>query len=114
MIPEQEKMDGWLRQAMSGEPVPALSPDFEGRLTKRLRPRRLSAKGRLLLAGYAVVAVALSVWVMRSHSIDWPWIAAACVAPVAVAAVVYTESSPSGFVSREPRLARHARAPSSR
>ena len=89
MTPEQEKMDSWLRQSMSGGSLPALSPGFEERLTKRLRPRRLSAKGRLLLAGYAVLAVALSVWVMRSHSIDWVWIAAACVAPVAVAAVVY-------------------------
>ena len=87
---EQKNMDGWLRQAMSEKPLPALSAGFEERVTKRLRPpRRLTAMGRLVLGGYPVLALGLTIWLMRSHSIDWPLIAAACLVPVVLTAVTY-------------------------
>jgi len=49
----------------------------------------MTATGRLLLAGYAVLAMSLAIWVMRSLAIDWPLVAVACVAPVVTMAVVY-------------------------
>ena len=47
-MPEQDHMDRLLSRALSS-PVPALSTDFEQQLTQRLRPRRLSAQGRVAL-----------------------------------------------------------------
>ncbi len=89
-MPEQETTDRWLREALSQAPLPSLSPGFDDRLAKRLQPpRRLTAKGRLVLTGYAVLATSLAIWVMRSLAIDWPLVAVACVAPVVTMAVLY-------------------------
>ena len=84
---DDERMDQQLRQAMAIEP-PELPSDFDARLTKRLRPRGLGRAGRLLLAAYALVALGVTVWVMRSVSLDWTLVAAAVV-PVAIVAAVY-------------------------
>ncbi len=39
MTSEQEKMDGWLRQSMSGGSLPALSPEFERAADEAAPPR---------------------------------------------------------------------------
>jgi hypothetical protein len=79
---EQEKMDHLLRQMMAGEPQPALSSSFDRRLERRLRPARLNSTGRLLMAVYAVLALTVSIWVMRSQGIGWSTTAIAIVASV--------------------------------
>ena len=80
---DEDPFDRVLRESIGGSPVPALSPEFDRRLARRLRPRRVSTGGRVVLALYAVAALALSVVVMRAEAVAWPAIAAA----VAVAAL---------------------------
>jgi hypothetical protein len=81
-------MDQFLREAMSAAPRPALSPGFDERLLKRARPRRLRPWGRLVLGGYALAALAVSIWAMRSQSIEWTLIVAAVVVPVLIIATL--------------------------
>jgi hypothetical protein len=85
---DQEKIDQLLREAMSAPP-PALSPGFDERLLKRARPRRLRPEGRLVLASYALAALAVSVWAMRSQSIEWTLIVTAVVVPILIIATLY-------------------------
>jgi hypothetical protein len=84
---DDERMDLLLRRAMSAGP-PEPPSDFDARLARRLRARGLGRTGRLLLAAYALVALGVTVWVMRGASLDWTLVAAA-VAPVAIAAAMY-------------------------
>ncbi len=88
-----EDVDRWLREAMTtgsagARPEPQLSANFDVRLAKRLRPRRLSATGRFVMAVYVVVAVAVTVGAMQSTSIDWR-LAILTLTPTLVAAAVY-------------------------
>lgn len=85
---EQDKIDGLLRRSMGAVPAPQLSAKFEQRLAKRLRPRRLSLGGRWAMGVYALLAVLISVWVMRSAAIHWFPMALAIVAPLLLAVVV--------------------------
>ncbi len=80
---DDDAMDRLLRHALTGE-VPRLSPGFDDRVMRRVRPRRLTAAGRAVMATYAVVAVAAAAWVMRDVPVAW--IAAAVVAGVLAAA----------------------------
>jgi hypothetical protein len=82
-------MDQFLREAMSAAPRPALSPGFDERLLKRARPRRLRPGGRLMLAGYALAALSVSIWAMRSQSIEWTLIVAAVAVPILIVATLY-------------------------
>jgi hypothetical protein len=81
-------MDRLLREAMS-VPPPVLSQGFDDRLLKRARPRRLRPASRLVMAGYAAGAFAVSIWAMRSESISWLLIAAAVVVPLLIIAALY-------------------------
>jgi hypothetical protein len=82
---EQQKMDAWLREAMSGG-APVLSAAFDTQLAKRLRPRRLTARGRVLMAAYTVAALLFSVWALRNAALEWPFVVAALVPCVVIAA----------------------------
>jgi hypothetical protein len=88
----QEDVDRWLRQAMTmasaGTSEPQLSTDFDARLKRRLRPRRLNASGRFVMAAYIVVAIAVTMSAMQRTSIDWR-VALLALAPALVAAGVY-------------------------
>ncbi len=84
---EQEKVDQWLRDAMSGA-APQVSAAFDARLERRLRPRRLTATGRIVMAAYVLAALLVSLWVMRNAALDWTLVAAVLL-PSAVAASVY-------------------------
>jgi hypothetical protein len=84
---EQEKMDLWLRDAMSGG-APRLSAVFDARLEKRLRPRRLTPTGRIVMAAYVLAALLVSAWALRNASLDWTVVAAVLMAS-AVAATFY-------------------------
>jgi hypothetical protein len=81
-------MERLLREAMSAPP-PALSAGFDERILRRARPRRLGPGGRLVLAGYALAALAVSIWAMRSQSIGWIVIVAAVVVPLLIIATIY-------------------------
>jgi len=78
-------------------PVPALRPDFEQRLTRRVRARRLSRGSRVGLACYALVALAASVSTMRHVGIAWGLVAASMTAPLVVAAAMWRSHLVSRF-----------------
>jgi hypothetical protein len=83
---EQDKMDQWLREAMSGS-APHLSDAFDARLEKQLRPRRLTATGRLVMAAYVLAALFVSAWALRNAALDWTVVAAVLVSSAVVAGV---------------------------
>ena len=80
-------MDTLLRGAFEKTAVPTLSPSFERRIARHVARRELTSNGRNVLVGYAAVALAVSIWTMRSVSLDWSLIAAAILAPTAIAFV---------------------------
>lgn len=45
--------------------------------------------GRLALAGYALAALAVSIWAMRSQSMEWTLIVTAVVVPLLIVATLY-------------------------
>ena len=61
---DDEMMDRLLRDAMAAD-VPQLSPAFDARVLRRVRPRRLTTMGRLVIAVYIVAAAATTLWLMR-------------------------------------------------
>src|SRR5580704_16909937 len=67
---QQESMDNLLRSAMASEPVPRLSSSFDRRLTQRLSPARLKPAARLVLIVYAMIAILISVWALRSAPVS--------------------------------------------
>jgi hypothetical protein len=80
---DDDAMDGLLRDALAAE-VPQLSPAFEARLMRRVRPRRLTPTGRVAIAAYGLAAAATAAWAMRDLRLEW--VVAAVVISVAVAA----------------------------
>lgn len=85
---ERDPMDARLRNAFSGEPVPALRPGFEARLARRLEEERLGAESALpardrwLLRGYWILAALASAAVLARVDLSpLPW-------PVGVAVAV--------------------------
>lgn len=42
-----------------------------------------------MLAGYALAGLAVSIWAMRSQSIEWTLIVAAVVVPILIIATLY-------------------------
>ncbi len=54
---DDELMDQLLRDALTAE-VPQLSPGFDARVLRRVRPRRLTPAGRVVIALYIVIAAA--------------------------------------------------------
>ena len=68
---EEERIERLLRRTAAAWGQPAPQPDFERRVMWRLRPRRLSRARRLVMALYALLALAVSVWAMRSEAFDW-------------------------------------------
>jgi hypothetical protein len=85
---DDEGMDKLLRDAMATD-VPQLSPDFDARVVRLARPRRLTPMGRLVIAIYIVVATATAVWLMQDLRGEWIAAALAIGVPVAAAASAY-------------------------
>jgi hypothetical protein len=81
---DDDVMDQVLRGVMAADEPPQLSPGFDARLMRRLRPRRLTPLGRVVIAVYIVVAAATAVWSMRDLHVAS--IVAAVVISVSVAA----------------------------
>jgi hypothetical protein len=61
---DDEAMDRLLRDAMAAD-VPQLPAAFDARVLRRLRPRRLTPMGRVVIALYIVGAAATAVWSLR-------------------------------------------------
>ena len=61
---DDELMDRLLRDALTAAP-PQLSPAFDDRVMRRVRPRRLTPIGRLVIVVYILVAAAVAVRLMR-------------------------------------------------
>jgi len=85
---DDDVMDRLLRDVMAAD-APQLSPAFDARVMQRVRPRRLTPMGRVMLAVYIVVAAATAVWLMRDLPVESIVAAVAIGVPVAAAASAY-------------------------
>ncbi len=81
-------MDRLLTNAMAAD-APRLSPAFDARVLRRVRPRRLTPLGRVAIAIYAVVAAVTAVWLLRSLPMESIVAAVAVGVPVAASASAY-------------------------
>ena len=85
---DDELMDRLLTDIMAAD-APQLSPAFDARVMRRVRPRRLTPIGRVVIAVYVVVALAAAVWLMRDLRIEWIVAALVIGVPVAAGASAY-------------------------
>jgi hypothetical protein len=85
---DDEVMDQLLRNAMAAD-APQLSPAFDARVMRRVRPRRLSPVGRVVIALYIVVAAATAVWLMQDLQMESIVAAVVIGVPVTVGAGAY-------------------------
>jgi hypothetical protein len=85
---DDEVMDRLLRDVMAAE-APQLSPAFDARVMRRVRPRRLTPMGRVAIAVYIVVAAATAVWLMRDLHVESIVAAVVIGVPVAAGASAY-------------------------
>jgi len=85
---DDDVMDRLLKDAMRAD-APRLSPDFDARVMRAVRPRRLTPMGRVAIAVYAVIAAATTVWLMRDLPLEAIAAAIAITVPVAAAAGAY-------------------------
>ena len=85
---DDEMMDRLLRDTMMAD-RPHLSPGFDARVLRHVRPRRLTSIGRVVIAAYVVVAAATTVWFMRDLQTTWIVAAVTIGTPLAAAASVY-------------------------
>jgi anti-sigma factor RsiW len=92
---DDDVMDRLLRAAMAAD-APQLSPAFDARVMRRVRPRRLTPKGRVVMALYAVVAAAAAVWLMGGLPLGLIVAAAAIGVPIAAAAGAYVRRLAAG------------------
>jgi hypothetical protein len=85
---DDEAMDRLLRDAMAAD-APRLSAGFDTRVMRRVRPRRLTPMGRVVIAAYVVVAAVTAVWLMRDLRLESIVAAAVIGVPVAAGASAY-------------------------
>lgn len=85
---DDEVMDRLLRDVMAAD-APQLSPAFDARVMRRVRPRRLTPMVRVVIAVYIVVAAATAVWLMRDLPMESIVAAVVIGVPVAAGASAY-------------------------
>jgi Mg/Co/Ni transporter MgtE len=85
---DDDAMDRLLRGALTAN-VPQLSPAFDQRVMRRVRPRRLTRTGRAVMGVYGVMAAVITVWLMQGLPVTAIVAAAAIGVPVAAATAVY-------------------------
>jgi hypothetical protein len=85
---DDDVMDHLLRDAMAAD-APQLSPAFDARVMRRVRPRLLTPIGRAVIAVYVVVAASTAAWLMQDLRVEWIAAALAIGAPVAAGATAY-------------------------
>jgi hypothetical protein len=85
---DDDVMDRLLRDAMAAD-VPQLSPAFDARVLRRVRPRRLAPMGRVVIAAYILAAAATAMWLMRDVRVESIVAAVAFMVPIAAGASAY-------------------------
>lgn len=85
---DDDLMDQLLRETMAAAP-PQMSPGFDARLMRRVRPRQLTSTGRWAIAAYALVAAATAAWLMRDLSPTMIVAALVSTVPIALGARAY-------------------------
>jgi hypothetical protein len=85
---DDDAMDKLLRDALAAD-APQLSPAFDARIMRRVRPRGLTPMGRVVIAVYLVAAAATAVWLMRDLRLESIAAAVAIEVPVAAGAGAY-------------------------
>ena len=85
---DDDVMDRLLQDAMAAD-VPQLSPAFDARLMRAVRPRRLTPMGRVVIAVYTVVAAGAAVWLMQDLPMEAIGAAVAISVPVAAGVSAY-------------------------
>ena len=93
---DDELIDQLLTDVMAAD-TPELSPGFDARVMRRVRSRRLSPVGRVVIAVYIVVALAAAVWLMRDLRIEWIVAALVIGVPVAAGASAYGRRLAVGY-----------------
>jgi hypothetical protein len=86
---DDDVMDQLLKETLSPASVPELTPEFDERVMRRVRPRRLSPGARAVLVLYVLMAVVTTVWLMRDIPADVLAIAAAAGASVVIGMTAY-------------------------
>ena len=66
---DDDLMDGLLKDALAAG-VPQLPADFDARVIRRVRRRRLTPGGRVVMAVYGVTATVAAVWLMRDLPVE--------------------------------------------
>lgn len=87
---DDDAMDRLLKMALAQE-RPGLSPGFDARLVRRLRPRRLTQVGRAAIGVYALAAVGLMAWLMHDLPVPSIAVGVALCTLVAVSASAYAK-----------------------
>jgi hypothetical protein len=85
---DDDLMDQLLRETMADEP-PQLSPGFDARVMRRVRPPRLTQTGRWLVGASVVVAAATAAWLMRDVPMSAIVVSLVITVPIAVGASAY-------------------------
>jgi len=88
---DDQMMDRLLRETLAA-PAPRFSPEFDSRVIRRIRPRRLTRAAWAGMTIYLVAAAGVAAWLMQEQPPTW--IAAALVAGAAgtVGAGAYVKS----------------------
>lgn len=60
---DDQKMDALLRRTMPAPPE--LSSSFNQNVMRQVKPRRLTSTGRVLMASYTLVSLAVLAWLFR-------------------------------------------------
>jgi hypothetical protein len=85
---DDDAMDRLLRTALAGD-APAPSPAFDALVMRRVRPRRVTPRGRAVIAVYALAAAGITTWLMRDLPVASVTTAVALCSVVAAAASAY-------------------------
>jgi hypothetical protein len=83
-----EVMDQLLKDALAGD-APQLSRAFDDRVMRRVRPRRLTAGGRVVMCGYVLIVAVVAWWAMQDLPVASVAVAALVGVPVAAGAAAY-------------------------
>jgi hypothetical protein len=85
---DDDAMDRLLKDVMAAE-APQLSPAFDARVMRLVRPRRLTPVGRAVMAVYILAATVTALWLMRDLPVEQILTAAAIGVPIAAGASAY-------------------------
>lgn len=85
---DDDLMDELLRDAMAAD-VPELSPAFDARVMRAVRPRRLTPMGRVVIGAYILAAAVTTTWLMKVLPVELVAAALAIGVPVAAGVGAY-------------------------